>query len=42
MIPMKHFAEQDEVASVICFLAGDGASCVTAAVFVVDGRCTAV
>lgn len=40
-VPMKRFAEPEEIASVIAFLASDDASFVTGANVVVDGGLTA-
>jgi NAD(P)-dependent dehydrogenase (short-subunit alcohol dehydrogenase family) len=40
-VPMGRFAEADEIAAAIAFLASDDASFITAATFVVDGGITA-
>ena len=41
VVPMKRFAQADEIAAVAAFLASDDASCVTGVAIPVDGGLTA-
>jgi 3-oxoacyl-[acyl-carrier protein] reductase len=37
LIPMRRFGKAEEIASVVCFLAGEGAAYINGQVLVVDG-----